>query len=152
MPLVNAAYRGEGGWTTESHLVEGARVVEPELLETMADPAARFELAFSDERLVASVLLCREPGATCYLGMLSVAPRLQAAGIGRALLERAETLARGWGCRRVRIRVLETREELLAFYERRGYARTGRTEGFPVMEREKLKVPGLRFAEMEKAL
>lgn len=150
--LVNAAYRGtEGvkGWTTEEHLVEGMRVVAPELLEMMR--GSHFELALEGEAIVGSVHLRRE-GSSCYLGMLSVDPGRQTAGIGRALLDRGEEIARGWGCERMRITVLDVRKELLAYYGRRGYRPTGRAFDFPKTDRSHLKVPGIRLLEMEKPL
>ena len=152
--IVNAAYRGtEGvkGWTTEEHLVEGMRIVAPELLAMMSAPGSRFELAIEGEAIVGSVHLRRE-GSSCHLGMLSVDPARQAAGLGRALLARGETIAREWGCERMRISVLDVRKELLAYYERRGYRATGHAHAFPSSERSHLKVAGIRLLEMEKPL
>lgn len=154
--IVNAAYRGTGGangWTTEAHLVEGARAERNELLTMMTAPGARFELALADDAaILGSVFLRREAGDVCYLGMLSVDPLRQAAGVGKALLERSESLARSWGCRRISMTVLESRVELHGYYARRGYRPTGRSEAFPVTGRSRLKVPGLRLLELEKAL
>jgi GNAT superfamily N-acetyltransferase len=154
--LVNASYRGTGGrsgWTTEEHLVEGARILPAELLSLMEDPAAHFELALGeDDVIIGNVFLRQEDAHTCYLGMLSVDPERQATGIGRALLARSETLAREWGCARVRITVLDARPELLAWYERRGYSRTGRSHDFPETTRSHLKIPGIQLVEMEHSI
>ena len=51
--------------------------------------------------------------------------------IGRALLSSAEDFAKAHGARRIRMGVLNVREALIAWYERRGYERTGETEPFP---------------------
>lgn len=154
--LVNAAYRGVGGrkgWTTEEHLVEGMRIEREELLAMMADPSSTFLLAVNEKgEILGSVHLRREPESTCYLGMLSVDPGGQAAGVGRALLEESELLAIAWGCARMRITVLEVRHELLAYYARRGYELTGRSHEFPTSDRSRPKVAGLRLVELMKPL
>lgn len=155
--LVNSAYRGESskaGWTTEADLLGGQRTDEGKVLEMVSEPGSRVELAFDGGRLVACVLLKREASGACYLGMLTVSPALQGAGLGRALLERSEEIARGWGCPRMRMTVIDRRAELIAYYERRGWRRTGATEPFPENDpRFGLpKVAGLRFAELVKPL
>lgn len=135
--LVNSAYRGESsraGWTTEADILGGQRT-DPASLREMLVPdeqghEQRVELAFDGEKLVGCMYLRREP-ATLYLGMLTVTPTLQASGLGKQLLAHAEDLARGWGCTRMRMTVIHTRTELLAYYFRRGYALTGASEPFP---------------------
>jgi ribosomal protein S18 acetylase RimI-like enzyme len=64
--------------------------------------------------------------------MFSIEPRLQAAGLGRALLEQAEQAVRDlWDAKGMVAVVINVREELIAWYERRGYSLTGRREPFP---------------------
>lgn len=155
--LVNGAYRGEGskrGWTTEADLLGGQRTDVEKLREMTGAEGSRVELAFDGGALVACVHLKTEPGGSCYLGMLTVDPARQTSGIGRLLLARSEELAKTWGCARMRMTVIDSRSELIAYYERRGYARTGRHEPFPEHDpRFGLpKVKGLRFAELEKRL
>ena len=135
--LVESAYRGEAsraGWTTEADFLDGQRTDPEELGALVAGPATRLLLAYDDGALVGCVLL-REEDAGAYLGMLSVSPRLQSAGIGRALLDEAERVARTeLGRTTMRMRVISLRDSLLAWYERRGYVRTGATEPFPYDE------------------
>lgn len=155
--LVNSAYRGEGskrGWTTEADILGGQRTDREKVLEMIASAGSRVELAHQDGALVGCVYLRKEPDGACYLGMLTIAPALQAAGLGKGLLARGEDLARSWGCRRMRMTVISVRDSLIAYYERRGYRRTGRTEPFPMDDpRFGLpKVASLDFAELEKAL
>lgn len=155
VPLINAAYRGAGdkrGWTTEEHLVEGARAEPEELREMMGASNARFELAIDDGGALLGSVHLRNEGSSCYLGMLSVDPRQQARGVGRTMLERGEAIAREWGCERMRISVLEVRAELLAYYERRGYRRTGRSFEFPTTNRSSPKIAGIRLVELEKEI
>lgn len=156
--LVNSAYRGEGskrGWTTEADILGGQRTDERKVREMIAEPGGRVELARdASGALLACVHLKREGDGACYLGMLTVDPGRQAGGLGKKLLARAEELARSWGCRAMRMTVIDTRAELLAFYERRGYARTGKSEPFPSHDpRFGLpKVADLRFCELVKPL
>lgn len=66
-----------------------------------------------------------------YLGLLSVQPARQGAGLGRQLVAAAENLARESGSRAMDLRVISARgEQLLPFYQRLGYE-VIRTEPFP---------------------
>jgi N-acetylglutamate synthase-like GNAT family acetyltransferase len=156
--LVNSAYRGESskkGWTTEADILGGQRTDEEKMREMIAAAHSRLELAFLDaDSLVACVHLKKEADGSCYLGMLSVDPNRQAGGVGKELMARSEVVAREWGCARMRMTVISLRAELITYYERRGYRRTGRTEPFPAGDpRFGLpKVKGLEFAELEKPL
>jgi len=69
--------------------------------------------------------------AGCYLGMLTVDPRTQAKGLGRTLLEGSEVLAARWGAKFMKLTVIQIRTELMDWYLRRGYVKTGETESFP---------------------
>ncbi|RFP66696.1 GNAT family N-acetyltransferase [Hymenobacter lapidiphilus] len=133
--LVNRAYRGEvsaQGWTTEAALLAGQRTDEADLHEQLEKPHAQFLLAHraADGELVGSVFL-QQQDLELYLGMLSVEPSLQAGGIGRQLVQAAESHARALGCTAVRMTVISVRHELLAWYERLGYQRTPATVAFP---------------------
>ena len=153
--LVNSAYRGEGskrGWTTEADLLGGQRTDEDKLREMIAEPGSRVELAEEEGILVGCVHLRKEPSGACYLGMLTIDPARQAGGLGKLLLARCEALAAEWGCARLRMTVIASRAELIAYYERRGYRRTGVEEPFPEHDpRFGLpKVKGLKFVELIK--
>jgi ribosomal protein S18 acetylase RimI-like enzyme len=64
--------------------------------------------------------------------MFSVNPDLQGAGVGRAMLAEAERIARDeWRCTEMQMTVISIRDELIAWYERRGYRRTGLYSPFP---------------------
>ncbi len=155
--LVESAYRGEAsraGWTTEADFLDGQRTDPDELSALVRGPATRILLAHREGELVGSVLLREEPGCA-YLGMLSVRPDLQAAGIGRALLDEAERAARvDLGRPEMRMRVISRRDALLGWYARRGYALTGEKEPFPYEEPRagKPKRPDLEFVVLRKAL
>jgi GNAT superfamily N-acetyltransferase len=136
--LVGTAYRGEesrAGWTTEADLIEGQRIDET-LLRADIDAADSLVIvAEENDVLVACAHLEKSGEDAAYFGMFAVRPGLQGAGIGKQVLAHAEELvASRWGSLRIEMFVLELRLELVAFYERRGYARTGRFQPFPYEE------------------
>ena len=133
--LVNSAYRGDSsraGWTTEADLLDGMRIDAERLKDAIADDADDAILIHEDEgHLVACVHLQRT-GSTCYLGMLTTLPTRQGSGLGRAMIEQAERFARDrWGSTSMEMTVLTLRPELVAWYERRGFVKTGERKPFP---------------------
>ncbi len=132
--LVESAFRGEAsraGWTTEADLLDGRRTGPDEIEAIIGDPGQCILLLrdIADE-LIASVVLRRD-GDSGWLGMLAIRPTLQGRGTGRAMLAAAEEwVAESWEARRVRMTVIAQRKELIAWYERRGYRRTGETAPF----------------------
>ncbi|KZV92434.1 GNAT family protein [Exidia glandulosa HHB12029] len=151
--LVTSAYRGESsraGWTTEADLIEGIRITP----DMVSRERSRIILLERDGQLVACGHVTEEDGAG-YLGMFSVQPGLQGGGIGKLVLAEAERIVRvELGLMTMRMTVLDVREELLQFYERRGYARTGKFKPFPYGD-ERHGVPlrdDLQFVVMEKSL
>jgi ribosomal protein S18 acetylase RimI-like enzyme len=87
--------------------------------------------------------------------MFSVNPQLQGGGIGKAVLDEAERIARDeWQLPVMRMTVIDIRNELIAFYQRRGYRRTGVFKPFPYGD-ARFGLPkrdDLRFEVLEKAL
>ncbi|MGV3512676.1 MAG: GNAT family N-acetyltransferase [Novosphingobium sp.] len=133
--LVEKAYRGESakrGWTHEADLLDDERTSDSELAETIASDASRVLLAEMDRALVGTVTITDLGGGRAYLGMLCVDPDLQAEGLGRALIADAEdTAAEQFGAQVMEMTVIDARPELIAYYERRGYARSGEKRPFP---------------------
>lgn len=135
--LVNSAYRGESsraGWTTEADYLGGQRTDPASLARDLAAQPDALLLILRDEA-VGPLLGCvwlepAEPGVW-YLGMLTIRPMLQDRRLGRQLLADAEGAARARGARRIRMTVVNVRDTLIAWYERRGYALTGETRPFP---------------------
>jgi ribosomal protein S18 acetylase RimI-like enzyme len=156
--LINEAYRGESskkGWTTESNLLDGMRTDEEDLQKIVDRADSNILMAYSPEnKLIASVHLERRFGQICYLGMFTVNPEIQAQGIGKSLLSNAEKFAREiYKSERMQMTVITERHELIAWYERRGYRRTGKLMPFPVHEKfGVLKVPKLEMEYLEKSL
>lgn len=154
--LVNSSYRGESsktGWTTEAHLLGGQRTDAAEVSGLMEKTGSIFILCMTESGLTASVHL-EHCGNDAHLGMLAVKPDLQGRGIGKRLLDEAErTAIESWGVNRMKMAVLTFRAELIQFYERRGYRRTGIFRPFP--EDPKFGIPkvrDLRFEWLEKPL
>jgi ribosomal protein S18 acetylase RimI-like enzyme len=148
--LVEAAYRGDSGrrgWTTESDLLDGQRT-DPSLVADLLSRVDSFVLlAERDGGLLASAHLERQQQRG-YFGMFAVDPAYQGEGLGKAVLAEAERLARDqWQCHGMRMTVIEQRPELVAWYQRRGYRRTGDFQPFPYGD-ERFGVPrrkDLRF-------
>jgi ribosomal protein S18 acetylase RimI-like enzyme len=155
--LVESAYRGESsraGWTTEADLLGGQRTNAKEVEGILSDPDARLLLAIRSAEVVGCVLLRRE-ATSAYVGMLAVRPELQGSGIGRRLLAEVEGRAKTeFGLSTARMTVIEQRLELIAYYERRGYLKTTRTEPFPYGDPDfgLPKRDDLRFVVLEKSL
>ncbi len=154
--FVNEAYRGEAskkGWTTESDLLGGQRTDEREVSALIASPASMILCCCDREGLLGTIhiLLC---AGTAQFGMLAVRPSMQGKGTGKRLLREAEKVAVSIrGTKRAEMAVLTFRLELISFYERLGYARTGRFRDFPEDPRFGVpKVAGLRFEFLEKVL
>lgn len=155
--LVNSAYRGDSskkGWTTEADLLGGQRT-DPEKIQEMIDsPTSRIELALNEKQEILGCVYLNQDSDSLYLGMLTVNPNLQAQGIGKLLLTHAEEVAKGLNLSQIKMTVISVRSELIAFYERRGYVNTGKTEPFPENDpRFGLpKTKGLIFQEFVKKI
>lgn len=136
--LVNAAYRGEtsrAGWTTEADLLTGVRTSERTIQALIESEDAC--ILIGEEAggvVVACICLERHPESAeiVHLGMIAVSPLLQNRGYGKTMILAAEKLAKmQWGVTSAEMMVISLREELIAFYQRLGYQKTGETLPFP---------------------
>ena len=87
--------------------------------------------------------------------MFAVRPGLQGGGLGTHLLAECERIAReDWALPVMRMTVIDVRDELIAFYQRRGYRRTGQFKPFPYGDARfgQPKRDDLRFEVLEKPL
>ncbi len=155
--LVESAYRGDisrKGWTTEADLLDGQRVDAQAIMQELARPRSRVLMARRGDELLACAHVAVEKDSGCF-GMFAVRPDLQGAGVGKRVLAEAERIAREeWGMARMCMTVIDVRDELIAFYERRGYRRTGIRKPFPYGD-PRFGLPrrdDLRFEVLEKAL
>ncbi|MEV5424701.1 GNAT family N-acetyltransferase [Streptomyces cellulosae] len=149
--LIESAYRGESsraGWTTEADILDGQRTDRDGVLEVVKAADSRLLTVEREGRIVACCQL-EHRGDHAYFGMFAVSPALQGAGLGRTVIAEAERQAReDWGVTEMHMTVISVREDLIAWYERRGYRRTGRTTPFPYGD-ERFGVPQRDDLEFE---
>ncbi|MFJ3670659.1 GNAT family N-acetyltransferase [Streptomyces sp. NPDC090106] len=155
--LIESAYRGDSsrqGWTTEADILQGQRTDPEGVLAVIKSPDARLLTVEREGRVVACCQL-EHRGDHAYFGMFAVSPALQGAGLGKVIIAEAERQAREtWGVTEMHMTVISVREDLIAWYERRGYRRTGKTTPFPYGD-ERFGVPqrdDLRFELLVKPL
>jgi ribosomal protein S18 acetylase RimI-like enzyme len=155
--LVESAYRGDAsrvGWTTEADLLDGRRTGRDDIESILVRERSQLLLAEIGGETIACAHVMVEDGAG-YFGMFSVDPQRQGGGLGKLVLAEAERIVREqWGCRSMRMTVIDVRDELIAFYERRGYHRTGIKKPFPYGD-ARFGLPkrqDLRFEILEKPL
>jgi len=154
--LVNTAYRSREGWTHEADLIDGQRTSTDDLERELSTPESTLIFCLRDTQPgpIQACVLLRDKPRHIYLGMLSVSPAAMNKGFGRQLLEFSEAYAQTHGADRVVMTVLHVRDELIAWYERRGYRRTGECMPFP-HDNEGLGIPhrsDLAFIVLEKLL
>lgn len=148
--LVNAAYRGESsrrGWTTEADLLDGRRTTADEIRQLIRAPDSIILLCTDAGGLLGSVHVA-QVDRHAHIGMFVVSPPLQGKGVGKQLLEAAErTAQQEWSVRQAVMHVITRRAELIAFYERRGYVRTGVCHAFP--ENPAMWIPKVTDLQLE---
>jgi ribosomal protein S18 acetylase RimI-like enzyme len=153
--LVNSAYRGASskkGWTTEEHLLGGIRTDEEGLLQTFQNENVTVLNRTENDKIIGTVSLEKQEGKL-YLGMLTVSPELQGGGVGKQLLKAAEDFAKEEKIPKIEMTVISVRTELIAWYERHGYERTGKKKPFPMNDPNfGLPKEFLEFVVLEKLL
>lgn len=131
-------------------MLAGERTSDAELADVIASPAQRTILAESHDGLIGSVTVTDLGAGMAYLGMLAVMPDQQAAGIGRALISRAEEeVIATFAATAMEMTVISRRSDLIAWYRRRGYEPTGERRPFPADVPE---APELEMVVLARAL
>lgn len=148
--LVNSAYRGDSskvGWTTEADLLDGIRTSEEAVDALLVEPDEYLLVAKLAGVLVGCCLVSRYSATDAYIGMVSIKPSLQGQRLGRSMLTDAERVARDhFKASHTRITVISVRDELIRWYERRGYQATGEREPFPMTDK-RFGIPKVAFLE-----
>jgi len=138
--LINVAFR-----CAEQFFVEEDRIDQATVQSLLV--AGEFLIAEVNEAMVGTVYL--EPrGERMYLGLLSVDPSTQQSGLGSQLMSAAEDHSRARNAHFIDILIVNLREDLPTFYQKRGYVETG-TSPFPTDIQTKLPC---HFINMSKAL
>ncbi len=137
--LVNRAF------IAESPYVEGERINADGVQELWI--RGQFLLGEVEGILTACIFI--EPrGPRAHLGLVSVEPAQQGAGLGSQLMSAAEAHCRAQGFHEMELRFIHHRTELERFYRRQGFLPSGITEA-PGTHR--VRVP-FHFVQMIKTL
>lgn len=153
--LVNSAYHpaaDTGGWTDEARFVLGTRTSAPALAQLLAKDNSAVLLGLYGETIAACVHV-EKSADHAHIGMLAVNPAWQCLGLGKQMLAEAEAYARRhFKVKKWVLIVISLRDELIAFYLRRGYYKTGVTLDYAVLcgDTCDAKIDGLKFAVLEK--
>ncbi len=154
--LLNSAYRGESskkGWTTEADLLHGEfRTDDAALTEAITHPSASILKCTDNSGNIIGCVYLEKQERGLYLGMFAVDPEMQGGGIGKQILAAAEVHAIKQGSSAIFMSVISVRHELIAWYERHGYRKTGETKPFPADERYGIPTQQLEFVILEKQL
>ena len=118
--LVNAAFK------VERFFIDGDRISPEKVREMMR--RGKFMLAEDGDAMIACVYV-ELRGQRGYFGLLAVDSARQRTGVGRMMVEEAESYARAAGCEFMDLLIVNLRAELPPFYRRLGYVETG-TEPF----------------------
>jgi GNAT superfamily N-acetyltransferase len=138
--VINSAFR-----RAEAFFIDGDRINLKSVMSLL--DTGKFFLAESEGMLLGCVYV--EPRSNrSYLGLLAIDPAKQQSGLGSALMEAAEDYCRGLGFSFMDIKIVNHREDLPAFYRKRGYVETG-TSPFPTDLETKLPC---HFIDMSKPL
>jgi ribosomal protein S18 acetylase RimI-like enzyme len=160
--IVNWAYRGKRGrqgWTGEMELLDGIRIAPDDMTKllqaaTAGNDALRVFVAYMESQgVIGCVKVERVSAEEAEIGMFSVDPGMQSRGVGSLLLDKAERYAKQTlKVKRTSMMVLDVREDLLAWYRRRGYVGTGAKEPFPTDANVGVPKRDLQFERYERAL
>jgi GNAT superfamily N-acetyltransferase len=138
--LINSAFR-----LAEGFLLDRDRI-DLESVQSLLEKG-KFLVA-NDGGTLAGCVYVELRGERAYLGLLSVDPQRQRAGLGSLLMNAAEEYCAKVGCQFMDLQMVNVRHELPAFYHRRGYVETG-TAPFPPDLNTKLPC---HFVKMSKPL
>ena len=117
--VINAAFR-----IAEGFFIDGNRITQAEVEESLAK--GDFLLAEAEGKLNGCVHVELRGERSC-LRLQPDDPATQQSGLGSKLMIEAERYCRERGSRAMDILIVSLREELPAFYQKRGYVESGTT-------------------------
>jgi GNAT superfamily N-acetyltransferase len=138
--VINAAFR-----IAEGFFIDGNRITQSEVEQSLTKGA--FIVSETGDTLSGCVYV-ELRGDRSYLGLLSVDPSCQQGGLGSLLMTEAENYCRERGSQTMDILIVSLREDLPAFYQKRGYVQNGTSPFPPDVE---TKIP-CHFINMSKPL
>ncbi|KAK3181467.1 hypothetical protein K4F52_007177 [Lecanicillium sp. MT-2017a] len=157
--LVESAYRGDTsrkGWTTEADFFKSGRISVEDVRIKINDPDGAVLMAYDKAGdLIACCEIVKRGDSRAYFGLFAVDPHRQGGGVGKFVLQQGERYARqDLGCQKLEMQVIALRDELISYYERRGYRRTGESRPFPydLVGPESILRDDLSFAVLVKDL
>lgn len=153
--LINNAYRGESskqGWTNEANLIAGDIRTTDKMLQEVIERAGSVILIYKQDDVIIGCVNLQQHGSRLYLGMFSVSPQLQGAGIGKKLLRAAEEYALHLKSDAIYMSVISARTELIDWYKRHGYVDTGERKPFAEDGVTGRHLQPLSFMILEKSL
>lgn len=129
--LVNEAYRGKIGWTKETDLVQGNRTTASDIKSIILNSNSHLLISLEQNKIIACICV-EQIHNEAYIGLFAVAPNKQAKGIGKQVLQLAEQYSiNNFTFDKFVMVVVSQREELISYYERRGYTRVGKIKQYP---------------------
>jgi GNAT superfamily N-acetyltransferase len=167
--LIERAYRGPetaGSWMSEAHLLKGPRTSIEDISGLIAQPDSRFLVAESEGRIIGCCLLQKtkavdgatgkseaKTGVAAYFGMFAIDPSIHTSGLGKTVLAEAERRVRDlWNAKAMVMTVINVRDLLIQYYERRGYKLTGARHPFPFSDSTGEVTRDFDLVEMKKDL
>ena len=167
--LIERAYRGPetaGTWMSEAHLLKGPRTSHADISGLIAQPDSRFLIAECEGRLAGCCLLQKTKAVdgapktnaaagdiSAYFGMFAIDPTIHSSGLGKTVLAEAERRVRDlWSAKAMVMTVINVRDKLIEYYQRRGYALTGARHPFPFSESTGEVTRDFDLVEMRKDL
>ena len=97
-------------WNDPHHDIQRKLKVQPDM----------FLVACSDGRIIATVMAGYE-GHRGWINYLAVHPQHQRSGIGRRMMDEAESRLRAAGCPKINLQVRRNNTSVIQFYERIGF-------------------------------
>ena len=154
--LIISAFRAHDtrqDWTGDMSLASNFSIPLEVISDQISTPESAIILATDNTgNIAATVTVTKRSDGVGRISWLAVDPNQHRGGVGGQILTHGEEYCRRvWGLENLGLNALVTRKELIAWYIRRGYVKTGETSPFPYEHFKERDLPeGLCFVEMEK--
>lgn len=154
--LINSAYRDQlsRSWTTEKSFVQGNRITIQQLERDLEQENFQLLIGESEQGLMVGCIGLTFNEDTVEIATFAIDPKVQNSGYGREMLGFAENYVPNHhpDASQFIMYVLDVRVELISYYERRGYYRTGCIEAYPIEAEVGQPLVPIQLIEMKKAI